>query len=52
MTKKKDIGIEKWSTNVEDQIKDAKEMIKNTKGLFLVRGGRNFYHYDNTEEKK
>jgi len=42
-------GESKWNTNVEDQIKYAKEMIKNTKGLFLVRGGRNFYHYDKTK---
>jgi len=35
-----------WTTDIEEQIKDAKEMIKNMKGLFLVRGGANFYHYD------
>lgn len=40
-------GESKWNTNVEDQIKDAKEMIKNTKGLFLIRG--NYYHYDKTK---
>ena len=44
-------GESKWSTNVEDQIKDAKEMIKNTKGLFLIKGGSNYYHYDKAIEE-
>jgi len=45
-------GESSWSTDVEEQIKACKEMIKNMKGLFLVRGGANFYHYDTSRRKK
>jgi len=45
-------GESKWSTDIEEQIRATKEMIKNTKGLFFVRGGANFYHYDTQRRKK
>jgi len=35
-----------WSNNVEEWVKEFKEMIKNRKNLILIRGGANFYHYD------
>jgi len=41
-----------WTTNTEEQIKASKEMIKKLKGLILIRGGANFYHYDHTIEEE
>lgn len=48
-------GESSWTTEdkfVEESIMEFKKMMKNTKGLFMVRGGPNSYHYDTARRKK
>ncbi len=48
-------GESSWITEdkfVEETIMEFKKMMKNTKGLFMIRGGPNSYHYDTSRRKK
>lgn len=49
-------GESSWTTDmdkfVEECIMEFKKMMKNTKGLFMIRGGPNSYHYDTARMKK